>query len=329
VGSAFWQAAGGKLAERWAAVAVPALVFWLGGVLAFMLGRGGFHALQPFSDWLSKRSSPLQAAVLLAGLFLVAGSGVVVSRLTAPALALMEGYWPRPLWPLRQRLAERINCRADSASGHIQVLAGLVAGGEATPEQREEYMRIDRQLRRLPSRPRVQPTRVGNTLRAAETRPIDKYGLDAVGLWPHLWLLLPQATRDEIAAARRSLDTAVEVCLWGLLFLAFTPWTLWALPAGLVVTAASALAWVPARAEVFADLVEATFDLYHDLLYRQLRWPLPANPADDRVSGRRLTTYLIRGLNGTSPAFTGAGPALPADDTAQTTETADPTETRN
>jgi hypothetical protein len=317
VGGAFWDAVGGKLAERWAALAVPALVFWLGGVLAFMLGRGGFHALQPFSDWLSKRSSPLQAAVLLAGLFLVAGSGVVVGRLTAPVLALMEGYWPRPLCPLRKWLADRINDRADLATARFQVLTPLVKGDEATPEQREEYMRIDRQLRRLPSRPRVQPTPVGNTLRAAETRPIDKYGLDAVAVWPHLWLLLPQTTRDEIAAARRSLDTAVEACIWGLLFLVFTPWTLWALPAGLAVTAASALAWVPARAEVFADLVEATFDLHHDLLYRQLRWPLPANPADDQVSGRRLTTYLVRGLSGDSPTFTGAGPA-PAD--AETAE---------
>jgi hypothetical protein len=309
VGSAFWEAAGGKLAERWAAVATPALAFWLGGVLAFMAGRGGVDAIQPFSGWLSKQSSPLQAAVLLAVLFLVAGSGLVVSRLTAPALALMEGYWPRPLWPLRRRLADRIASRADPASERFQVLAPLAAAGEATPEQREELARIDRQLRRLPSRPRIQPTRTGNTLRAAETRPIDKYGIDAVAVWPHLWLLLPQPTRDEIAAARRSLDTAVEACIWGLLFTGFTRWTLWALPVGLAVTSAAALAWVPARAAVFADLVEAALDLHHDLLYRQLRWPLPANPADDRASGRRLTTYLIRGLSGTSPAFTGADPA--------------------
>jgi hypothetical protein len=271
VGNAFWEAVGGKLADRWVAVGGPALAFWLGGVLAFMLGRGGFRALQPFSDWLARRSSPLQAAVLVAVLFLVAASGLVVSRLDTPAL-----------------------------------------DGQATAEQREEHMRIDRQLRRLPSKPRVQPTRVGNTLRAAETRPIDKYGLDAAAVWPHLWLLLPQATRDELAAARRSLDTAVEACIWGLLFLAFTPWTLWALPAGLAVSSAAALVWVPARAEVFADLVEATFDLYHQLLYRQLRWPPPADPADDRVNGRRMTTYLMRGLSGNSPAFTCADPA-PAD----------------
>lgn len=321
VGSAFWEAVGGKLADRWAAVAGPALAFWLGGVLAFMLSRGGFRALQPFSDWLARRSSPLQAAVLVAILLLVAGSGLVVSRLTTPALALMEGYWPRPLWPLRKRLASRVTDKAASAGQRFQDLAPLVHDGAATAEQREEHMRIDRQLRRVPSQLRVQPTRVGNTLRAAETRPIDKYGLDAAAVWPHLWLLLPQATRDELAGARRSLDTAVEACIWGLLFLAFTPWTLWALPAGLAVSSAAALAWAPARAEVFANLVEATFDLYHQLLYRQLRWPLPTNPADDRANGRRMTTYLMRGLSGNSPAFTGADPA-PADSARTGTEVA-------
>jgi hypothetical protein len=313
VGTKFWEGVGSKLADRWAAVALPAAAFWLGGILAFMVSRGGVQAVQPFADWLSHHSGPAQAAILLTALFLVAGSGLVVNRFTGPALALMEGYWPRPLQPLRKSLTGRVSRKAASANRRFQVLAGLVNDGSASGQQREEYTRIDSQLRRLPTTPRLLPTRVGNTLRAAETRPIDKYGLDAVAVWPHLWLLLPQATREEISAVRTSLDAAVEVCLWGLLFVAFTPWTLWALPLGLGVAAASALAWVPVRAEVFADLVEATFDLHHNALYRQLRWPLPANPADDRANGRRVTAYLMRGLSGTSPTFTGTDRAAGED----------------
>jgi hypothetical protein len=34
--------------------------------------------------------------------------------------------------------------------------------------------------------------------------------------------------------------------------------------------------WIPGRAEVFDDLLEATFDLHRIALYRQLRCPLPA-----------------------------------------------------
>jgi hypothetical protein len=80
---------------------------------------------------------------------------------------------------------------------------------------------------------------------------------------------------------------------------------LWAIPVGLGVAAASAWFWAPARAEVFADLVEAAFDLHRLELYRQLRWPLPANPADEREAGTQLTEYLVRGLSKPSPTFTG------------------------
>ena len=45
MGLAFWEGIGGKLADRWASTSVAALVFWLGGVLAWMSGNGGAHAL--------------------------------------------------------------------------------------------------------------------------------------------------------------------------------------------------------------------------------------------------------------------------------------------
>jgi hypothetical protein len=80
-------------------------------------------------------------------------------------------------------------------------------------------------------------------------------------------------------------------------------------PVGLVVAVSALLVWVPSRAEVYADLVEAAFDLYRGALYVQLRWPQPDNPRDERAKGRRLTTYLMRGLDDESPTFT-AAPAL-------------------
>jgi hypothetical protein len=308
----FWDSVGSKLAERWAAVSVPALVFWVGGVLAWARDRGGLESLKAPADWLGRQPGGVQAVVLVAVLLAVAASGVVVDRLTRPALALFEGYWPRPLHPVRRWMTARVSQRARAIDAEFQALAGPVHDGSATQEQRERYARVDRQLRRMPTGPRLMPTRVGNALRAGETRPIDKYGLDAVVVWPHLWLLLPEATRTELAAARQSLDASVGACVWGVLFVAFTPWTLWALPVGLGVAAVAAFAWAPANAEVFADLVDASFDLHRGALYTQLRWPLPANPADERAKGRRITTYLLRGLDGASPTFTGGEAAVPA-----------------
>ena len=147
------------------------------------------------------------------------------------------------------------------------------------------------------------PTRVGNILRAAETRPVHRYGLDAVVVWPRLWLVLPGAVRQELTSARASLDASVAAAIWGAAFVAFTPWAWWAAPVGVVTAAAVILWWLPTRAEVFADLVESTFDLYRSALYQQLRWPLPDTPAAEQQIGRALTKYLVRGSDKSYPTF--------------------------
>jgi hypothetical protein len=60
---------------------------------------------------------------------------------------------------------------------------------------------------------------------------------------------------------------------------------------------------VPSRAEVFADLVDGTYDLYRSALYQQLRWPLPATPADEIAAGQDLSLYVCR-LRWLAPTFT-------------------------
>ena len=294
-----------KLADRLTAETTSALLFWAGGLLAYLLGHGGVKALDRPVSWVTAQSGVVQAALLAAALAGIAGSGAVVQRLTLPVLRVMEGYWPQWLGFLRRLLVQRRAAQLDKLADRWGKLAARVDAEEATAEERASYNRLDQRLRHMPSVcDRVMPTRVGNVLRAAESRPYDKYGLDAVKCWPQLWLVLPDEARQELSAARASLDSAGAACLWGLLFLIWGVWTLWAIPAGLAVTCAAYCFWVPDRAEVFADLVEAAFDLYRPGLYRALRWPLPTDPDDERKSGLLLTEYLWRGLDGTLPKFT-------------------------
>ncbi|MFG3350995.1 hypothetical protein [Streptomyces sp. NPDC048001] len=304
--SSFWEAAGAKLAERWAAVSAPALVFWLGGLLAWIHSRGGLHTLKEPADWLAKQSAPAQITIVLIILLAVSASGVIIERLTTPVLRLLEGwYWPCFLKPLRHKLVEWKKTKAEEQMNRYQELSPAVDTGTASPEERTEYGRLTMLQRRSPSPAPDMPTRIGNTLRAAETRPVDKYGLDVVSVWPHLWLLLPDPARKEIATARVSLDASVAACIWGVLFVLFAPWTLWAVPAGLGVAVVAVMAWVPSRAEVYADLLEAGFDLYRRALYEQLRWPTPRSPRDERTQGELLTRYLVRGSDRTTPAWDG------------------------
>jgi hypothetical protein len=306
----FWSAVSGKLADRWATLSAPALVFWLGGLLAWAYSNGGFHELTVLTHWLDKQTGATQIAVLLVALLSVTASALVVSRLTFPVLRLLEGYWPRPFgWP-RTLMVQRMESRAAADDAAMQRLAPLVLGSPSAPraataEELAKFVRLDQRRRRRPKAAnRLLPTRLGNILCAAETWPDRKYGLDAVVVWPRLWLVLSDSTRQELIAARAALDSTVSAATWGLLFCFFAIWTPLALVPGLVVSVVAIAVWAPPRAETFADLVEAAYDLYRTALYQQLRWPLPDTPAQEIDQGKLLTAYLWRGTSNSAPTFT-------------------------
>jgi hypothetical protein len=306
----FWEGIGSKLADRWAAVSIPALLFWMAGVLAYVRGHGGIRSLDRPMQWVTTQSQVVQLGLLVATLVGVVVSGIIMQRLTLPVLRLLEGYWPSWLEPMRRPLVDWQASKLARLEDRFGKLAAELAQTTLSAEQRREYVRLDSRLHRVPvGEYRLMPTRVGNVLRAAESRPVDKYGLDAVKCWPQLWLLLPDAVKQELNGARASLDQAAAACLWGLLLLVWSPWTLWAVPVGLAIAVTAYLFWLPDRAEVFADLVEAAFDVHRRALYSAFRWPLPSDPADERKSGALLMEYLWRGSDAAIPKFT-----VPSDD---------------
>jgi len=307
--NSFWEGLGNKLAERWT-VLLPAIAFWAGGLVAWFRSHGGVSRLEQFEHTLAGRPVVILVAVAAAVVLPVVLSAAIVRAVTLPVLRLLEGYWPRWLVPLRRRLIERQARALGTAERRFGELAAKLDADTASPEERGEYGALDRQLRRVPSEPdpsmpqRRMPTRLGNTLRAAETWPVDKYGLDPVKCWPRLWLLLPEAVRQELVDARASLDAAGSAVLWGVLFVGWTVWVWWAAPVGLL-TAWAAYRQAVRNAEVYSDLVESAFDLNRLALYQALRWPLPHNPAEEHQAGRALTDYLWRGSDKPSPEFTG------------------------
>ncbi len=323
----FWKSVGGSVADRWATVGVPALVFWVGAVLAFAAG-GQSGVLSSWATRLEGQSTVIQVVVLLGALLVVAASAVVVNRMTTPALRRLEGYqWPGWAAGRWETMTKAIQDQYDRDMQQWQVLQTIIdEGGTLTAEQQQAYARVDAGLHRLPqNRGDMMPTRVGNILRAAERRPNDKYGLDSVIVWPRLWLVMPEASRTELGTARAALDSAVAAVIWGLLFAILIPAALLVAgvtgsggPApvaaavggavvGLLVARSAVRWWVPARAEVFGDLLDSAFDLHRCALYQQLRWPLPENPhqeTGEHGTGAALTQYLWRGSDDTAPHFT-------------------------
>jgi hypothetical protein len=292
---------GQRLADRWAAASLPASVFWAGALAAYLAGHGGAAAYQRLERWVQERPATTQIALLAGALLVVATSAAVSERLATPILRLLEGYhWPPRLG---RRLVARSVRRGDRTMVDWRALAPQVEQGRGSTEQQSQFLALERRRRRAPADAhRHMPTRLGNLLRAAETRPIDKYGLDPAVCWPQLWLLLPDTTRRELAAARAGMDLGATLMLWSVLSVGLVVWTPWALAAAGV--AAGAHAWLLAAAQRYGELLEAAFDLYRASLYRALRWPLPATPAEEPAAGQELTRYLWRGSRQPCPAFT-------------------------
>ncbi|MDT0168454.1 hypothetical protein [Pseudarthrobacter sp. BRE9] len=315
-----WDAALGKVPDQWKIMAAPALVFWAGAFLAW--ASSGRSRLSEVTAWLNGQSTIVHIATGLAAVTLLAVSFLVTRRLTAPVLRILEGYWPAWLASVaarrRRKFLELKMADNDAWLKLMREWESRAHGQQANldTEQRAEQAEIAAQIRaelaKLEQRRRhrpvldgeLLPTRLGNILRAAETRPNHRYGLDAVVIWPRLWLVLPDLVRSELTGSRAALDASVSVVVWGAGFLAFTPWAWWATPVGLSVSMAAILWWAPTKAEVFAELVESAYDLYRWEVYRYLCWPLPIAPADEPSSGRALTQYLTRGSDQPKPKFT-------------------------
>ncbi len=299
----------GRAAERWAeALFTPAAFFWAGGLLAYA-GRVDWKAIQ---GWFLAQPTPLQVALLLAVPLLIGASEAVMRRFQLGLLRWLEGYWPgahTPFLPTAwlYRLGRRWQrWRFDRTEREWQQLQGLLEKGQLSPDMRGRLAALEEFLHRFPNDPDdIMPTGLGNLLRAAETRPWHKYGLDAVALWPALWLVLPKEAREEIAAARAELDGGVRFFAWSVLF---AVWGIWAWWAPVVALGAAWLACGALRsaAGTYGALVEAAFDVHRAALYRALRWPLPANPAEERMLGEQLSAYLRSGSHAPQPPFTDA-----------------------
>jgi hypothetical protein len=307
-----------------------ALVWW--SVHGDGVGRHGWAAeLRTTAHPLAQLPTAGQIVVIVGALVLVAASAAVAERLTLPLLKLLEGYWSRPAWLRRQLVdyrrrrrrrwgaeVERLRireARGDLSLAELAELQRLDASDAPSADELARVEELDERRRLMSAGEREQlargagflrgspredqlgmPTRLGDLLRAAERRPYDKYGLDAIVCWYRLWMLLPEVERGEISAARLELDRGIRAWLWGALFLVWTPWLWWvALPIAVVVPLLAYNFSMLGAAALFGDLTETAFDLHRMELYDALHLPRPSSPAEERRQGTRLSALLWRG----------------------------------
>jgi hypothetical protein len=237
----------------------------------------------------------VQLVVIAGALAAVMLSAAIVQWLTLPATHALAGHWPLLGWLQWQTNAQRRR-RIERDEDRWNGLMERMSREPRTPALTSELLRLEARLRRVPADPaHRKPTRLGDALRASETRPNARYGLDVVVCLPRIWLLLPDTARQELGEGRSRLDGAIAVWLWALFATALTVWVWWALPIALAILTAVYAGWILRSAQAYGDLLEATFDVHRALLYDGVGWPRPASLADERATGEALSVYLYRG----------------------------------
>lgn len=293
------EGVGDKLADKWiASLLTPAFLFWAGGLLAW-ISKFGWNTLE---KWFSAQQQIAQITIVIAAFLIVSASAIVMQRFNLLAINLLEGYWPGWLRRPKRWLLQRRVQKVAKMEKRFQDLArqGI---GNLSAEEYDEYATLDQQLMYTPATPdQLMPTELGNILRATELRSQDKYGLHSLICWPRLWLLLSSDVKKELTDARTLLNNGANVWLWSIMFLLWIIWAWWAIPISLIVAFLS-YRWMVNAAKTYGELLDATFDLYRNDLYKLLRWPLPENPLVERQVGKQVSDYLWRGSDSSIPTF--------------------------
>ncbi|MDI3389518.1 hypothetical protein QIS99_25475 [Streptomyces sp. B-S-A8] len=244
-------------------------------------------------------------------------TGVVISTLTDPARMWRE--WNNLDATLRVLagtgavvvsvvLAAVVSGRSQSL---IRCYEGLWPGrlgdavmlpGRRWHRRRARRLGFDRAVSDYPADMRdIMPTRLGNILRAAESYPHERYGLDAVVTWPRLFPLLPEGLAAALVAARAEIEFHVTISALASLVAVGAGGWLAAVngPAWLFLTcywAGAATAWLTYRgalapARLYGEHVRVAFDLYRQELLTHL-----GIEGDERDQWARLNHFWYRNI---------------------------------
>lgn len=284
-GAKFWEGmtkqATHSMAER---LFGPAFAFWAIGFLAYTTSRDWADVTTFLNSFDPSHEVLL---VLVAGVVVVA-SATAMSALGRPALRLLEGYWPSWLNPIRDRLVARARRHHAVASARRRVLGDHFE--ELNPSEAAEYSRLDTVITGLPTANRLLPTKLGNTMRAAEDYPYRQYRLPLNVTWPRLWLVLPKDVRTAVSTVQADLYSSVQIITWSLLFLVWMIWSKW-----VIIASVAGMLWGYWRAidaaQTYGALLSAAYDVHVRDLYKSLEWPDGPDPI---ARGTALTSYFWR-----------------------------------
>jgi hypothetical protein len=288
--------------------------FVLSAWLPAMLLLGGLGALvvtgigwSTSVHWWLTRPGQFQVVLFVLALAWVTFCAYLIAALVPAFIRIGEGYWPRWLswlagWCRNRQLVRQTELGKDAAAfGRWHADYPLRSGS-------------------------VMPTRLGNILRAAEDHALDRYGINAIVVWPRLYVLLPDQFTAAMAAAKTPLDLMAVI---GALATVFTvagttiaaimlPWyTALACGVGGLLVGLLAYAGAVQAARPYAQLVRSGFDVHRGLLLDAAGLRRPRTYGEERKQWEQISHLWLQGTpEGPAGASLLGYPGLPPTDSA-------------
>jgi cell division protein FtsB len=234
----------------------------------------------------------LNAQRVAAMLALVLIASLILHPFQFSLVRLLEGYWEssrigRPLSALGKELHRRRRQRLDQLAHDPQ-----------TPQEQERQQWAKEMLDQYPDEDRLLPTRLGNTLRAAEDEAGARYKLPTVTIMPRLYPYFSDRFAAVYVDRRNQLDAAVRFC--AILALAAVISGAMLLTNGgawrVLPVAIAVLTWVSYQAALraaanFGQALFVAFDLHRFDMIKALHYTLPANRPEELDFNQRLGEF--------------------------------------
>jgi len=280
---------------------LPAMLFW-GGLGALVVTGIGWPTT---AHWWLGRPGQFQAALLVLALAWITFCAYLIATLVPAIIRSGEGYWPR----LLSRLARWRRGR------HLARQARLSMDAAAFGRRHADYP-----LRAAS----VMPTRLGNILRAAEDHALDRYEINAIVVWPRLYVLLPDRFTGALAAAKLPLDlmavigalaTAFAVAGTVIAAIMLPSYAALACAGGGLLGSCLAYAGAVQAARPYAQLIRAGFDVHRTLLLDAVGLRRPRTYGEERSQWEQLSHLWLQGApEGPTGAALLGYPGLPPAD---------------
>jgi hypothetical protein len=214
--------------------------------------------------------------------FTVVTLSFVLHPLSYPLIQLLEGYWEG--LPLGSVAVAKVSARYKRWHRGLNALRG-----RRTPPA----------LMWLPENERsVRPTALGNVMKAGEVRAGKRYGYRTEAVLQQLLPIASADVREEVNETRNQLDTAVRLCISGLVAVPTTTILLWSyelwllLPLGCYLFAWAAYRSSIAAATRFSEALSVLVDLHRLQLWDALSLPRPATVEEERSHAALLSDLL-------------------------------------